>query len=67
MGNNERKIGFCILKYVVMVLRLDEPFCLWIIFDWCNKIATDCFLKVFEFDSMAYKTLLSKIKVKTPS
>ena len=30
------------------------------IFDWCNKIATDGLLNVFEFDSMAYKKFLSK-------
>ena len=34
------------------------------IFDWCNKIATDGLLNVFEFDSMAYKKLLSNKKVK---
>ena len=37
------------------------------IFDWCNKIATDGLLNVFEFDSIAYKTLLSKQKVRNPS
>ena len=30
------------------------------IFDWCNKITTDGLLNVFEFDSMAYKKVLSK-------
>ena len=30
------------------------------IFDWCNRITSDGLLNVFEFDSMAYKTFLSK-------
>ena len=29
------------------------------IFDLCNKIATDGLLNAFEFDSMAYKKILS--------
>ena len=37
------------------------------IFDWCNKIATDGLLNVFEFDSMAYKKLFLKKKVIKPS
>ena len=37
------------------------------IFDWCNKITTGGLLNVFEFDSMAYKKLLSKKKVIKPS
>ena len=36
------------------------------IFDWCNKIATDGLLNVFEFESMAYETHLSKKKVIKP-
>ena len=32
------------------------------IFDWCNKTATDGLLNVFEFDFMAYKKLLSSKK-----
>ena len=36
-------------------------------FDLCNKITTDYLLNVFEFDSMAFKKLLSKIKGIKPS
>ena len=32
------------------------------IFDLCNKISTDCLLNVVEFDSMAYKKLVSNKK-----
>ena len=37
------------------------------IFDWCNKIATDGLLNVFEFDSMVHNKHLSKKKVIKPS
>ena len=30
------------------------------IFDWCDKITSDGLLNISEFDSMAYKTLLSQ-------
>ena len=30
------------------------------IFDWCNKIATDGLSNVFEFDPMGYRIHLSK-------
>ena len=63
-------------KYVIndfftcwTVLRLDEDdlwFVMRMIFDSCNKIASDSLLNVFEFDSMAYKKILSKKKVITP-
>ena len=33
------------------------------IFDWSNKISIDDLLNVFEYDSMAYKKCLLKIKV----
>ena len=36
------------------------------IFDWCNKIATDGLLNVFDFDCMANKKHLSQKKVRNP-
>ena len=36
-------------------------------FEYCNNITTDGLLNVFEFESMAYKKLMSKKKVLKPS